>query len=85
MPGGRILRERHEDLRERFPFQPLPPHVGNVTRWRDAGMAERWVASAWLLTEKRFRRVDGHQDLWSLAAILGRETAQRPSEKERVA
>lgn len=59
--------------------------TGNVTRWRNAEMAERWVASAWLLTEKRFRRIDGHQDLWSLAAILGRETHQRPSEKERVA
>jgi putative transposase len=45
----------------------------NVTRWRDAGMVERWVASAWLLTEKHFRRIDGHADLWALAAILGRE------------
>jgi len=45
----------------------------NVTRWRDAGMVERWVASAWLFTEKRFRRIDGYADLWALAAILGRE------------
>ena len=59
--------------------------TGNVTRWRDAHMVERWVASAWLLTEKRFRRIDGHKDLWSLAAILGRDSAQRPSAKERVA
>lgn len=59
--------------------------TANVTRWRDQDMAERWVASAWLETEKNFRRISGHQDLWSLAAILGRETAQRPSEKERVA
>ena len=48
--------------------------TGNVTRWRDAEMVQRWVASAWLLTEKHFRRIDGHADLWSLAAILGRET-----------
>jgi putative transposase len=48
--------------------------TANVTRWRDAGMAERWVASAWLLTEKNFRRIIGYRDLWSLAAILGRET-----------
>lgn len=59
--------------------------TANVTRWRDQEMAERWVASAWLETEKKFRRISGHQDLWSLAAILGRETAQRPSQKERVA
>jgi putative transposase len=58
----------------------------NVTRWRDADMVERWVASAWLLTEKHFRRIDGHADLWALAAILGREvnSTTQPS-KERVA
>ena len=47
--------------------------TGKVSRWRDAAMVERWAASAWLLTEKHFRRLDGHRDLWSLAAILGRE------------
>jgi transposase-like protein len=58
----------------------------NVTRWRDAEMVQRWVASAWLLTEKHFRRIDGHTDLWALAAILGRETQSttQPS-KEKVA
>ena len=45
----------------------------NVSRWRDAAMVERWMASAWLLTERHFRRLDGYRDLWSLAAILGRE------------
>lgn len=59
----------------------------NVTRWRDAAMAERWVASAWLLTEKHFHRLDGYKDLWSLAAILGRDLTVRAtsSEKEKVA
>ena len=58
----------------------------NVTRWRDADMVQRWVASAWVLTEKHFRRIDGHADLWALAAILGRETKSttQPS-KEKVA
>lgn len=58
----------------------------NVTRWRDADMVERWVASAWVLTEKHFRRIDGHADLWALAAILGREikSSTQPS-KEKVA
>jgi putative transposase len=65
------------------------PHSGvrkrtrNVCRWRDADMAERWAASAWLLTEKHFRRIDGHQDLWTLAALLGREASE--SKKENVA
>ena len=53
------------------------PHSGvrrrthNVSRWRDSDMVQRWVASAWLLTEKHFRRIDGHENLWALAAILG--------------
>jgi putative transposase len=55
----------------------------NVSRWRDADMVERWVASAWLLTEKHFRRIDGHADLWALVAILGRES--QPSKQEKVA
>jgi putative transposase len=45
----------------------------NVTRWRHAEMVQRWAASAWLLTEKNFRRIIGHADLWALAAILGRD------------
>jgi transposase-like protein len=56
----------------------------NVTRWRDADMVQRWVASAWLLTEKHFRRIDGHGNLWALASILGREsksTTQRRRSK----
>jgi transposase-like protein len=58
----------------------------NVTRWRDVDMVQRWVASAWVLTEKRFRRIDGHADLWALAAILGRETkTSRQPSKEKVA
>lgn len=58
----------------------------NVTRWRDVDMVQRWVASAWLLTEKHFRRIDGHANLWALAAILGREnqSTTQPS-KEKVA
>jgi putative transposase len=58
----------------------------NVTRWRDGDMVQRWVASAWVLTEKHFRRIDGHADLWALAAILGRDTKSnsQPS-KEKVA
>jgi putative transposase len=58
----------------------------NVTRWRDADMVQRWVASAWLLTEKHFRHIDGHGHLWALASILGRESKStvQPS-KDQVA
>jgi hypothetical protein len=44
-------------------------------------MVERWVASAWLLTEKHFRKVIGHKNFWALAVILGREKASDVSEK----
>jgi putative transposase len=61
--------------------------TSNVTRWRDADMVQRWVASAWLITEKHFRRIDGHKHLWALAAILGRETEKKKSvsEEQKVA
>lgn len=65
------------------------PHSGvrkrtrNVCRWRDLDMVERWAASAWLLTEKNFRRLDGHKELWALAALLGRDIST--AKKERVA
>ena len=59
------------------PQSGVQKRTHNVTRWRDADMVERWVASAWLLTEKHFRKVIGHQDLWSLATILGRDEQSR--------
>ncbi len=67
------------------PQSGVQRRTDNVSRWRDADMVERWVASAWLLTEKHFRRIDGHADLWSLAAILGRENKATRSSKEKVA
>jgi putative transposase len=55
----------------------------NVTRWRDAEMVARWVASSWLLTEKHFRKVIGHKDFWTVAVNLGRE--ENPNAATRVA
>jgi len=63
------------------PQSGVQKRTGNVTNWRDADMVERWVASAWLLTEKHFRKVIGHEHLWTLAAHLGREKATNASEK----
>ena len=33
-------------------------------------MVLRWMASAFLRTEKRFKRIMKHKDLWALEAIL---------------
>jgi hypothetical protein len=63
------------------PQSGVQKRTGNVTRWRDSAMVERWAAAAWLLTEKHFRKVIGHKDLWCLAVILGREKADCAKEK----
>jgi len=41
-----------------------------VTNWQDGKMVKRWVASAFLATEKSFRRIMGYRDLWILKAAL---------------
>jgi transposase-like protein len=68
------------------PLGGVERRTHNVTRYRDADMVQRWVASAWLLTEKDFRRIDVQVNLWSLATVLGRQTksTSQPS-KEKVA
>ena len=64
------------------PQSGLRRRTRNVTRWRDAAMAKRWAAAALVMTEKKFRKIMGHRDLWALAAILGRST---PTSREKVA
>jgi putative transposase len=51
-----------------------------ICRWR-ASMPQRWVAAAFLETEKHFRRIMGYRELWALKAILQGETKV----KERIA
>lgn len=52
------------------------PHAGvriqtrRVTHWQNGRMVLRWIASAFLRTEKRFKRIMGHRDLWAMEAIL---------------
>ena len=64
------------------PQSGVRKRTANVTRWRDPDMAERWVASAWLLTEKRFHKIDGHKDLWALATVLGRQPQVQTSQEK---
>lgn len=44
--------------------------TGRVSRWQSGQMVLRWVASAFLETEKNFRRIQGYRDLWMLKAQL---------------
>jgi putative transposase len=64
------------------PQSGLRRRTRNVTRWRDAAMAKRWAAAALVLTERKFRKIMGHRDLWALAAILGRSVT---TSQEKVA
>ena len=43
-----------------------------VSNWQDGSMVLRWAGSAFLATEKSFRRMMGYRDLWILAAALDR-------------
>lgn len=67
------------------------PHSGvrrrtrRVCRWRDKPMAKRWAAAALLATEKNFRRVMGHKDLWALKAILDGKHEKQLDRREKVA
>jgi hypothetical protein len=64
------------------PQSGVRKRTGNVCRWRDADMVLRWVAGAYLATEKHFRRIQGYEDLWVLAAALGRANKSvTPQEK----
>jgi transposase-like protein len=64
------------------------PHSGvrgrtrRVTHWQDGGMILRWAAAAFLSTEKNFRRIMGHAQLWTLKAALDQDFALQ---KETVA
>lgn len=59
--------------------------TGKVSRWRDESMVLRWVASGWLLTEKHFKCINGHKDIWALSAILGRIEIASPASQKGVA
>lgn len=57
------------------------PHAGvriqtrRVTHWQNGKMVLRWMASAFIRTEKGFNKIMGHRDLWALEAILNPATA----------
>jgi transposase-like protein len=56
-----------------------------VCRWKDGSMVLRWAASAYLATEKRFRRIMGHEQLWMLKSYLDQnEEAATVAAKRKV-
>jgi hypothetical protein len=49
------------------PQSAVARRTAKVKYWHDQGMIGRRVASAWLPTENRFRKISGHLDLWEPA------------------
>ena len=52
----------------------------NVKRWRTAMQRFRWCATAFLRTEKKFRRVRGYKSMQVLVAALEAEVRKRKNE-----
>ena len=44
--------------------------TGRITHWKHGAMVLRWSAAAFLATEKSYRRIIGHEQLWILKAHL---------------
>lgn len=57
-----IIDSTHSGIRQK---------LHRVTNWKDGDMILRWVAAAFLATEKNYRRISGYRDLWMLQAALG--------------
>ncbi len=68
-------------LRSTNPIENLNSGIArftrNVKRWRDGSMILRWVGSAVLEAERKFRRIRGYKQMPLLIAALSpdRETA----------
>ena len=49
-----------------------------ITHWQDGAMALRWAAASLLATEKRFRCIMGHDELWTLKSYLEGKDQNQP-------
>ena len=57
--------------------------IGRVKRWQNGAMVLRWAASAFLASEKSFRRLMGCQQLWELEARLNESQANETMDRQR--
>lgn len=66
----------HKSLRSTNLIENVQGRVKTITRrvkrWRGGSMALRWVVSACMEAERKFRRIRGHQDMPTLLAALER-------------
>jgi transposase-like protein len=59
-----IIDSTHAGVRQR---------TRRVANWRDGQMALRWAAASFAVTEKSYRKIMGHEQLWMLEAHLNNE------------
>jgi transposase-like protein len=59
-----LLDSTHSGMRQR---------TRRVTNWQNGAMAVRWAAASLAETEKNYRRIMGHEQLWMLKAHLDDE------------
>jgi transposase-like protein len=69
-----LIDSSHSGMREK---------TRRITHWQDGAMALRWAAASLLATEKKFRCIMGHEDLWMLKAHL--DEKQQPVEDKKKA
>jgi len=69
-----VVGSLHQTLRSTNPIENMQGTIrrvtGNVKRWRDGSMVVRWVVTALIGAEKKFRRVKGYRDMPQLIAAL---------------
>jgi len=69
-----VVGSLHQTLRSTNPIENMQGTIRRVTRnvkrWRDGSMVLRWVVTALMEAEKKFRRVKGYRDMPQLLAAL---------------
>lgn len=83
--GGALYRS----LRTTNPIENLQGTIRQVTRnvrrWRNGSMAVRWVATALIEAQSRFRRIKGVSDMPRLLAALDRAVGGEPQDVQKIA
>jgi transposase-like protein len=59
----------------------LERYTGQVCRWQNSNMRQRWVAAGLMATEPKLRKVSGHKYLPELQAVMKRELAGKKAVK----
>ena len=69
-----VIDSTHSGVRQR---------THRVTHWQSGEMALRWAAAAFVETEKRYRKIMGHTQLWMLKAHLDELSDKEIVEEKR--